>query len=285
MLEYEWGNPSSVMLDAADEDSVQDSDNGRQFFDHFAHNFNDGLFGGVGTFSHHHHHHHHHHPHHQVQLQAQPHFLPFYDPRSAYCGSTSGSGSYQVPLPPPPPPPPPHAAMLSLDAVAAGAGGGYMMVPKSEDMSLQPPAVDFTGRLGLNLGGRTYFSASDEDFVSRLYRRSSSGRPGDGIVGLGNSPRCQAEGCGADLTHAKHYHRRHKVCEYHSKAATVVAAGLTQRFCQQCSRSPFRSYELPKTPSPRTLTCHSLFHRSSILLPSPSWGDDDGQWKKVWLIR
>ncbi|KHN01962.1 Squamosa promoter-binding-like protein 8 [Glycine soja] len=45
-----------------------------------------------------------------------------------------------------------------------------------------------------------------------------------------------AEGCNADLSQAKHYHRRHKVCEFHSKAATVIAAGLTQRFCQQCSR-------------------------------------------------
>ncbi|CAN1248784.1 Squamosa promoter-binding-like protein 8 [Linum perenne] len=51
-----------------------------------------------------------------------------------------------------------------------------------------------------------------------------------------NAPRCQAEGCTADLSHAKHYHRRHKVCEFHSKASTVLAAGLTQRFCQQCSR-------------------------------------------------
>ncbi|ESQ36837.1 hypothetical protein EUTSA_v10008083mg, partial [Eutrema salsugineum] len=66
----------------------------------------------------------------------------------------------------------------------------------------------------------------------RLYRRS---RPGE----LGNSlstPRCQAEGCNADLSHAKHYPRRHKVWEFHSKASTVVAAGLSQRFSQQCSR-------------------------------------------------
>ncbi|XP_022157460.1 squamosa promoter-binding-like protein 8, partial [Momordica charantia] len=55
--------------------------------------------------------------------------------------------------------------------------------------------------------------------------------PGSGIW-----VRCQAEGCNADLSQAKHYHRRHKVCEFHSKASTVVTAGLTQRFCQQCSR-------------------------------------------------
>ncbi|XP_039117523.1 protein LIGULELESS 1-like [Dioscorea cayenensis subsp. rotundata] len=50
-------------------------------------------------------------------------------------------------------------------------------------------------------------------------------------------PRCQADGCGADLSGAKHYHRRHKVCEFHSKAAVVLfAGGVQQRFCQQCSR-------------------------------------------------
>ncbi|CAN8310799.1 unnamed protein product [Cochlearia groenlandica] len=108
------------------------------------------------------------------------------------------------------------------------------LIPKPEVDVVSRP-LDFTSnRIGLNLGGRTYFSAADDDFVSRLYRRS---RPGE--WGMGNAvttPRCQAEGCNADLNHAKHYHRRHKVCEFHSKASTVVAAGLSQRFCQQCSR-------------------------------------------------
>ncbi|RDX78219.1 Squamosa promoter-binding-like protein 4, partial [Mucuna pruriens] len=62
-------------------------------------------------------------------------------------------------------------------------------------------------------------------------RRGSSG--GGGGV---SPPSCQAERCGADLTDAKRYHRRHKVCEFHSKAPVVVVAGLRQRFCQQCSR-------------------------------------------------
>lgn len=47
---------------------------------------------------------------------------------------------------------------------------------------------------------------------------------------------CQVEGCNADMADAKPYHRRHRVCEYHAKAAVVVVAGLSQRFCQQCSR-------------------------------------------------
>nr|GMD65110.1 squamosa promoter-binding-like protein 8 [Ipomoea batatas] len=63
-----------------------------------------------------------------------------------------------------------------------------------------------SSRIGLNLGGRTYFSSAEDDFVNRLYRRSRAVDPG-----AVNAPRCQAEGCNADLTHAKHYHRRHKV--------------------------------------------------------------------------
>jgi uncharacterized repeat protein (TIGR01451 family) len=49
----------------------------------------------------------------------------------------------------------------------------------------------------------------------------------------------------ADLSVAKHYHRRHKVCEYHAKASLVAAGGKQQRFCQQCSRSV--SLALPHT--------------------------------------
>ncbi|MBA0859535.1 hypothetical protein Goshw_008016 [Gossypium schwendimanii] len=49
-------------------------------------------------------------------------------------------------------------------------------------------------------------------------------------------PRCQVEGCDVALVNAKEYHRRHKVCEMHSKAPKVVVLGIEQRFCQQCSR-------------------------------------------------
>nr|AUW52972.1 squamosa promoter binding-like protein 4c [Petunia x hybrida] len=49
-------------------------------------------------------------------------------------------------------------------------------------------------------------------------------------------PCCQVEKCANDLSYAKTYHKRHKVCEVHAKAPTVLVAGLRQRFCQQCSR-------------------------------------------------
>ncbi|KAF8391323.1 hypothetical protein HHK36_023627 [Tetracentron sinense] len=66
-------------------------------------------------------------------------------------------------------------------------------------------------------------------------REVTAGRKGS--AGGGVSPACcQAEKCNSDLTGAKRYHRRHKVCQLHAKAPVVLVAGLRQRFCQQCSR-------------------------------------------------
>lgn len=69
----------------------------------------------------------------------------------------------------------------------------------------------------------------DDDKKKKVYGRRGYGSGG-------SPPRCLVERCGADLTEAKRYHRRHKVCEIHSKAPVVIVAGLRQRFCQQCSR-------------------------------------------------
>ncbi|KAK9021633.1 hypothetical protein V6N11_011612 [Hibiscus sabdariffa] len=49
-------------------------------------------------------------------------------------------------------------------------------------------------------------------------------------------PSCLVDGCTADLSKCRDYHRRHKVCEVHSKTPKVTIRGLEQRFCQQCSR-------------------------------------------------
>ncbi|KAG9456708.1 hypothetical protein H6P81_001216 [Aristolochia fimbriata] len=61
-------------------------------------------------------------------------------------------------------------------------------------------------------------------------------RRGRGLVQGNHTPRCQVEGCKVDLTGAKAYYCRHKVCAMHSKSPKVIVAGLEQRFCQQCSR-------------------------------------------------
>lgn len=50
------------------------------------------------------------------------------------------------------------------------------------------------------------------------------------------TPFCQVHGCNKDLSSSKDYHKRHRVCEVHSKTAKVIVNGIEQRFCQQCSR-------------------------------------------------
>ncbi|KAF9611354.1 hypothetical protein IFM89_030899 [Coptis chinensis] len=75
------------------------------------------------------------------------------------------------------------------------------------------------------------FGEDDKKKKGVVSRRGSSG----GVGGIA-PPCCQAEKCTADLTDAKRYYRRHKVCEHHSKAPVVFVGELRQRFCQQCSR-------------------------------------------------
>nr|AQQ11799.1 squamosa-promoter binding protein-like protein [Phyllostachys edulis] len=96
--------------------------------------------------------------------------------------------------------------------------------------------------IGLKLGKRTYF----ENVCGGQNVKSSapSGVPSPSTVVKKvkmsqqntQSSYCQVEGCKVDLSSAKDYHRKHKVCEAHSKAPKVVVAGLERRFCQQCSR-------------------------------------------------
>lgn len=64
---------------------------------------------------------------------------------------------------------------------------------------------------------------------------SSSKKP---TRGPGNEQHvsCLVDGCTADLSSCRDYHRRHRVCEAHSKTPVVVIRGKDQRFCQQCSR-------------------------------------------------
>ena len=110
---------------------------------------------------------------------------------------------------------------------------------------------------GLKFGQKIYFEdlgvgASAKSGTGSSSSSSSAagsgGRPppappkkvrGGGVVQGGQPPRCQVEGCKVDLSDAKAYYSRHKVCGMHSKSPTVIVAGLEQRFCQQCSRSVF----------------------------------------------
>jgi len=104
-----------------------------------------------------------------------------------------------------------------------------------EDVGLATPATSLTSAAAVAAGVTSSSSSS-----------SRKGRGGS--VQPAQPPRCQVEGCMVDLSDAKAYYSRHKVCGMHSKSPTVIVAGLQQRFCQQCSRSTLLSLLLlPET--------------------------------------
>ncbi|XP_031264370.1 squamosa promoter-binding-like protein 2 isoform X1 [Pistacia vera] len=97
--------------------------------------------------------------------------------------------------------------------------------------------------IGLKLGKRTYFedvcaaATSKSPSVSMISASSvATTKRSRSSNQNAQTPRCQVEGCNLDLKSAKDYHRRHRICESHSKSPKVIIAGLERRFCQQCSR-------------------------------------------------
>ncbi|CAA0824948.1 Squamosa promoter-binding-like protein 1 [Striga hermonthica] len=81
---------------------------------------------------------------------------------------------------------------------------------------------------------------------------------------LGGAAICQVEDCRIDLTEAKDYHRRHKVCEVHSKASNALVANQMQRFCQQCSRfHALQEFDEGKRSCRRRLAGHNKRRRKA----------------------
>lgn len=73
---------------------------------------------------------------------------------------------------------------------------------------------------------------------------------------------CQVEGCNLDLTSAKDYHRKHRVCESHSKSSKVIVGGRECRFCQQCSRfHNLSAFDEKKRSCRRRLSDHNARRR------------------------
>nr|GMD00229.1 squamosa promoter-binding-like protein 9 [Ipomoea batatas] len=85
---------------------------------------------------------------------------------------------------------------------------------------------------GLKFGKKVYF----EDAALPAVVPSPAKRGRTAAAQSGQPPRCQVEGCKADLSEVKAYYSKHKVCGMHSKSPKVIVSGLEQRFCQQCSR-------------------------------------------------
>ncbi|KAK4767992.1 hypothetical protein SAY87_003133 [Trapa incisa] len=109
--------------------------------------------------------------------------------------------------------------------------------------------------LRLNLGGSM---KSLDGSTLRPNKRLRSGSPGS------NYPMCQVDDCIEDLSSAKDYHRRHKVCEGHSKAAKALVGKQLQRFCQQCSRfHPLPEFDDGKRSCRRRLAGHNRRRRKT----------------------
>ncbi|KAF5205611.1 Squamosa promoter-binding-like protein [Thalictrum thalictroides] len=99
----------------------------------------------------------------------------------------------------------------------------------SEDYELN----DESGKLTLKLGGHDY-PISENDVVNCDEKNGKKTKISNGTAS--NRVVCQVDNCEADLSNAKDYHRRHKICEMHSKSTKALVGNVLQRFCQQCSR-------------------------------------------------
>lgn len=118
------------------------------------------------------------------------------------------------------------------DEVMLGNGGEKRELEKRRRV-FEIGSEDSAGLPNLKLGGQVYPITERE--LAELEGKSGkktkvSGAPSSRAV-------CQVEDCGVDLSNAKDYHRRHKVCDVHSKATSALVGDVMQRFCQQCSRS------------------------------------------------
>ncbi|KAA8528854.1 hypothetical protein F0562_036209 [Nyssa sinensis] len=137
-------------------------------------------------------------------------------------------------------------------------------------MSKKNPVNEDDANLQLKLGG-SGSGLNIEEPLSRPIKRVRSGSPGSSSY-----PICQVDNCKEDLSNAKDYHRRHKVCEIHSKSGKALVGKQMQRFCQQCSRfHPLSEFDEGKRSCRRRLAGHNRRRRktqpedvtSRLLLP------------------
>ncbi|BFI04453.1 protein MpSPL3 [Marchantia polymorpha subsp. ruderalis] len=126
--------------------------------------------------------------------------------------------------------------------------------------------------LSLKLGGHSYAYSDDAGNGPRGTKRFRSSSPGPQF------PMCQVDDCKADLSHAKDYHRRHKVCEMHAKAGKASVTRLMQRFCQQCSRfHPLTAFDEGKRSCRRRLAGHNSRRRKNQPDPTAARGYGNGE--------
>ncbi|KHN09887.1 Squamosa promoter-binding-like protein 12 [Glycine soja] len=115
---------------------------------------------------------------------------------------------------------------------------------------------DGAGSLNLNLGGQVYPIMEGEEKSGKKTKLTAS---------TSSRAVCQVEDCRADLSNVKDYHRRHKVCDMHSKATQALVGNVMQRFCQQCSRfHVLQEFDEGKRSCRRRLAGHNKRRRKTL---------------------
>ncbi|KAH9618257.1 hypothetical protein KSS87_015545 [Heliosperma pusillum] len=112
----------------------------------------------------------------------------------------------------------------------------------------------------LELCNRTYFE--DKFEAGNVKKNISSAKKSKSSSLSLEISRCQVEGCDVNLSSAKDYHKKHRVCESHAKCPLVVINGHERRFCQQCSRfHSLSEFDQKKRSCRRRLSDHNARRR------------------------
>ncbi|XP_027362881.1 squamosa promoter-binding-like protein 14 [Abrus precatorius] len=146
---------------------------------------------------------------------------------------------------------------------------GVVREPQSESWSAKEWNWD-----SVRFVGKPLPSSNDDVFeeesvplqlnLGSVVARANNKRVRSGSPGTASYPMCQVDNCREDLSKAKDYHRRHKVCEAHSKASKALLANQMQRFCQQCSRfHPLSEFDEGKRSCRRRLAGHNRRRRKT----------------------
>ncbi|XP_023764294.1 squamosa promoter-binding-like protein 1 isoform X1 [Lactuca sativa] len=118
------------------------------------------------------------------------------------------------------------------------------------------------GALNLKLGAGGQVYPITEDEAERWEGKTGKKTKVAGTTS--NRAVCQVDDCRTDLSNAKDYHRRHKVCDLHSKATKALVLNVMQRFCQQCSRfHVLQEFDEGKRSCRRRLAGHNRRRRKS----------------------
>ncbi|XP_072967767.1 squamosa promoter-binding-like protein 11 isoform X1 [Typha angustifolia] len=164
--------------------------------------------------------------------------------------------------------------------------------PKKKDLATAPDAGS-SSSMGLKLGKRTYFEDLPQSSLSVVTPPVPVASVKKAKVLQSNIQNsfCQVEGCNIDLSAAKDYHRKHRVCESHSKCPRVIVAGKELRFCQQCSRfHGLSEFDEKKRSCRRRLSDHNARRRKpqptelsfNPAMLSSSYYDDRHQISFLW---